>query len=386
MSTELMWRACWLYTKFFEAYWNVPLTFVYADRRTTFDTGSRGAKIWKIWITYVFGCFILFLSSFATFAFASVGDYSAAFLCFLQAATSTMNIVFAYLVLVHGDRASSSINHLLTLELTMRSLQRKKLKTSALDRIGIALNIIVLILGCLPYLSFLTVPVYSIPYIFVDVKGVAKTIEFLVRRIFIFIVLIEICRTICGMLLAMIITVKIVQQISVDLRDMVQKQYYRFSQYINVYNGLIIILQQSIDFLGPAIAFLMTAGFGICVCSNFATLKVLPDTFPFPFFYIFPLLAIFTPLMISIVLPEGILCHELTDVLLVKWRSSVYSVWSNPSNRKYVVRRLRALRTLDVPVGIAGYNFFYIERDTKVSFYTSIMDNTVNAVLSYPDL
>jgi hypothetical protein len=64
----------------------------------------------------------------------------------------------------------------------------------------------------------------------------------------------------------------------------------------------------------------------------------------------------------------------------------VCSMWSNPANRKYVVRRLKALRTLYFPVGIAGFNGFYIVRDTKISFYTNIIDNTINAVLSFPGM
>jgi hypothetical protein len=386
MSTELMWRSAWLYSKFFQTYWHLPVTFNYSEKRTNFDTRSRGARIWNIGINYMTGYFNLFLYSFATFAFMSVGDSSAAFLCILQQTIIAMNIVFGYLVLGHGEHISYSVNQLINLEVTIKSLRRKMVKRSAPDWIGTASLLMTVTLGCLPYLACLTVPIYNIPYFLVDVTGLTKTLEFLVRRVFIFIVLIEICRSTCGMLLAIIIAVKIIQQVSIDLSIMVKKQYYRFSQYIHVYNGLIIILQQSIDFLSPAIAVLMTAGFVICVSSNFATLKVRPDTFPFPFFYIFPLLAVFTPIIINIVLPEAILCYELTDSLLVKWRSSVYSVWSNPANRKYVVRRLKALRTLDFPVGIAGFNFFFIGRDTKISFYTNIIDSTINAVLSFPDL
>jgi hypothetical protein len=51
-----------------------------------------------------------------------------------------------------------------------------------------------------------------------------------------------------------------------------------------------------------------------------------------------------------------------------------------------VVRRLRALRTLDFPVGIAGFDFFYIERDTKIAIYRNILDSTINAILSVPDV
>jgi hypothetical protein len=95
---------------------------------------------------------------------------------------------------------------------------------------------------------------------------------------------------------------------------------------------------------------------------------------------------VFAPIVINIVLPEAILCHEFTYDLLVEWRSSVHCVWSTRANRRYVVRRSKAMRTLDFPAGIGGFNFFYIVRDTKVAFYTNIMDSTINAILSVPDV
>jgi hypothetical protein len=59
-------------------------------------------------------------------------------------------------------------------------------------------------------------------------------------------------------------------------------------------------------------------------------------------------------------------------------------VWSNKANKKFVVRQLKALRTIDILAGLGGFNFFYIVRDTEVAFYTSIMDNAINAVLFVP--
>jgi hypothetical protein len=381
-----MWRSVYLYSKFFQSYWRFPLTISASERRVKYTTTNRDATIWKIGITYLFGFFNILIHLFAVFAYISVGDPATAFLCVLDVTITAMNIIFGYLVLGHGGLASSTMNHLFILEELMKTLQGKKERRSSRDRIGAASVAMTVILGCLPYLATLSVPLIDIPFLSAQKNVIFKTIEFLSRKMCIFILLNEFCRTICGMLLAIIICVKIVQQISVDLKSIVQKMYFRFGQYLNVYNGMIITLQQCIALIGPAIAFLMVTGLGICVFSNFVTLKFRTDAIPFPFFYIFPGLAVFTPAMINIVLPEGILCHELTNELIVKWRNSVYSVWSTKANRKYIVRRLKALRTLDCPVGIAGCNFFYIVRDTKVAFYTNIMDNTVNAVLSFPDV
>jgi hypothetical protein len=379
-----MWRACWLYSKFFETYWNMPITFNYSKRRINYEEKSTGARIWKIVITYMIGVSNILIHGFSVFAYIWVGDNVTAFLCGWDVILSIMNIVFCYLILKHGETVSLTLNFIITLEEHMACLQGKKKQNAAPDRIGRALIGTTVVLGFLPYFATLAVPLLPIPFISPGRNGLANTMEILFRRMLFFTMGHEFCRTMCALLVAIIVVVQIIKQISIDLKANVRKQYFRFSSYLNVYNGMIITIQQCTIFLSPAVAILMSAGFGFCVVSNLVTLKFRTDAIPFPFFYIFPLLAVFTPIVINIVLPEGILCHELTNDLLVKWRSSVYSVWSNRANRKYVVRRLKAVRTLDIPVGFGGFHFFYIVRDTKVAFYTNIMDSTVNAILSVP--
>jgi hypothetical protein len=120
-------------------------------------------------------------------------------------------------------------------------------------------------------------------------------------------------------------------------------RYFNFTQYLNVYNGLVVTMQQCNVLASHATAFLMPSGFGVCVSCNFSTVSSGCD--PIPILYMFSGLAVFNRGMINIVLPEAVSCHELTCGLLAKWKSSVYSVWSNKLNRKPVGRRLRALGT-----------------------------------------
>jgi hypothetical protein len=326
------------------------------------------------------------LRSFYLFAYISVENLGTAFPCGLDVIISVMNIIFCYIILKHGEMVNISINFLITLEEHMKSLQSKKKPKSAPDLIGRALIATTVVFGILQDFATPAVPLIPIPFLSPKGNILPTTMEFILRRMLFLISGHEFCRTMCALLLRIILLVQIIKKISMDLKANLRKQYFRFSNYLNVYNGMIITLQQCTVFVSPAVAFLMSAGFGVCVCSNLVTLKFPTDAIPFPFFYIFPLLAVFAPIVINIVLPEAILCHELTNDLLVEWRSSVYCVWSTRANRRYVVRRLKAMTTLDFPVGIGGLNFFYIVRDTKVAFYTDIMDSTIFAILSVPDV
>jgi hypothetical protein len=386
MSTELMWRACSLYTSLFDFCWKYPIAFSYSEKRTNFNTTSGGVRIWKVGIIHTLIYFDLLLHTFAALAYIAAGDFVSAFLCGIDVSVSFMNILFCYLVLLYGEQVSTSINYLITLEENVRLLTVKKKRNKKPDSLGRILIALTVALGCLPYVAFLGIPLPNIPFFTVEGNGLAKVTESFLRRILFFVTHFEFARVICVTLLGIIICVQIIKRISIELKETVQIRYFRFNQHLRVYNGLIITVQQSTDFLSPVVAYLMAAGFGICVTSNLITLKFRTDTIPFPFFYFFPVFSVIAPLVINFVLSEAILCHELTNDLLAKWRCSVNSMWSNKANRKYVARRLKALRTLDFPVGIAGFHCFHIVRETKVGFYASIVDNTINAVLSVPDV
>jgi hypothetical protein len=378
-----MWRSCWLYSK---SYWSFPIQLHSAEKRALHNNGGLGIRIWKIGITFMIGYFNIILQTFAVFAHISVGNPAKAFLSGFIVSFSVFNIIFGHLILKYAELVTTAINCLFVLEEQVKSIQNKNKAVLVADFVGLVLLAMTAVFGCIPYLATLSGPVHDIPFLTVEGNDFIRSVGVVVRKCVFFITVFEFCRTMCGLLLVIILCVKIIQGISVNLMSSVQKQYFRFGQYMNVYNGLIIINQHCRVFLCPAVALLIASGISVCVACNLITVKFRTDAIPFPFFYIFPGLAIFTPFMLNIVLPEGILCHELTKDLLFKWRSSVYSVWSKNSNRKYVVRRLRALRTFEFPVGIAGFNFFYIVRDTKIAIYTNIMDSTINAILSVPDM
>jgi hypothetical protein len=190
-----MWRAGWLYSKFFETYWNFPLTLICSERRTNYDDNSRGARIWKIGITYIIGYLHLLLRSFSLFAHISVEDLGTAFLCGFDVIISIMNILFCYIILRHGEMVNISINFLITLGGYMKYLQGKKKQKSAPNLIGTALIATTVEFGILPYFATLAVPLIPIPLLSPIGNDLATTMEVIFRRILFFISGHEFCRT-----------------------------------------------------------------------------------------------------------------------------------------------------------------------------------------------
>jgi hypothetical protein len=241
MSTDLRWRSCWLYSTFFQSYWTFPIQVNSSERRVEYNLSSPATRIWKICITYVIGYFNIILQIFAVIAHISVGDPVKAFLSSIDASFSVFNVLFGYLVLKHGDLGTTSFNFLIILEEHMQSIQSKKKEMlKGPDFIGRVLIFMTVIFGFVPYLVTLTVTIHDIPFLTANEIGILRTVGLVVRKCVFFVTVFEFCRTMCGLLLAMIMSVKIIQKITVDLIKSVQRQYFRFGQYVNVFNGLTI--------------------------------------------------------------------------------------------------------------------------------------------------
>jgi hypothetical protein len=175
MSTNLMWRSVYLHSKFFQSYWRFPIAISASEKRVKPCTTNRDATLSKVGITYLFGFFNILVHLFAVFAYIYVGDPASVFLCVLDVTFNALNIIFGYFAWEHGGIASSSVNHLLILEGLFKSLQGKKERRSAHDRLGAVLLAMTVILGSLPYLATLTVPLPDIPFVSVHQNGIFKT-------------------------------------------------------------------------------------------------------------------------------------------------------------------------------------------------------------------
>lgn len=131
------------------------------------------------------------------------------------------------------------------------------------------------------------------------------------------------------------------------------------------------------DIFSNIAACLMGAGFLLNIALNYVTIK-LHHVVPMPMYLWFPTVSVLIPILIGILLPMMINVYENSKEAQNEWK------WhsSKSSDLKYLQRRLKGTRPLRMQAGIGGYNLYFFKQSTKVTFYTAIIDYTINALLS----
>lgn len=126
-------------------------------------------------------------------------------------------------------------------------------------------------------------------------------------------------------------------------------------------------------------AILMGVGLVLCVAFNFISIRMY-GSIPFPLYLYFPSVAIIIPLIIDTMLPMAIRVYEETSKIRRNWEYHL----NGTENRKYISRRLQAVRPLQVKCRIMGYQGLKLTKSTKVGFYSQILEHTMTALLSIP--
>lgn len=131
------------------------------------------------------------------------------------------------------------------------------------------------------------------------------------------------------------------------------------------------------DIFSNIAAVLMGAGFLLNISFNYVTLK-LYHVVPMPMYLWFPTVSVLIPILIAILLPMMINVYEGSVQVQNLWG------WHSGKSRdlKYLRRRLLGARPLRMTTGIGGVNFYFFKQSTKVTFYSAIIDYTINALLS----
>lgn len=120
-------------------------------------------------------------------------------------------------------------------------------------------------------------------------------------------------------------------------------------------------------------------GFGILisVVFNFVTLKMYRFV-PMPLYLFFPMVSILIPVIIWTLLPQGINIYEASVMIRSRWeRLAIISL-----DKKYLTRRIQAVKSLQLYAGLAGFNFFRLQKSTKSTLFWYIASYTVTALLS----
>lgn len=100
-----------------------------------------------------------------------------------------------------------------------------------------------------------------------------------------------------------------------------------------------------------------------------------------PLFAFYPMGAVLVSVVIAVVLPIVIEVYESSKPLGEKWELQLASS-VKMEEVKWIRKRIRSIRPLKVFAGLFGTNFFFLEMATKGSYYASIVDYTISALLS----
>lgn len=260
-------------------------------------------------------------------------------------------------------------------------------QTKKIDPIGIFLNITVAMFAVYPYFLIPFLLYFEFDPTFMFAKYVLSLtlntsldqILFNTVRLLQFLVALQICRLfpllVCTLMFGVLIildTVKTLDMWVVLIKFSQNKAAAQIRRYIE----LTLVMQVCAGFSDASIAILMGLGLILCVLFNFVTLK-LYNIIPMPLYLYFPSVAIIIPFIIDTLLPLGIRVNEKTARLKTKWGKQLDLC----SDRKYLQRRLRAIKPLRFDCRVAGYNLLQLVKPTKAWFYMQIMNYTISALL-----
>ncbi|OXA61958.1 hypothetical protein Fcan01_00089, partial [Folsomia candida] len=146
------------------------------------------------------------------------------------------------------------------------------------------------------------------------------------------------------------------------------------------------IIEVSFHGFEATLAFeLIECGIWLAAAALFATLK-LHQVFPLGFYVMFPFFA-FAILGISQqLIPVCSSMHENSVKALTKWTAQVSSGGNGAFDKKYFRKKFRPLRPLRIVAGFRGFIIFVMDKSMKTYFLQSILDNTINLLISLPEL
>ncbi|OXA54403.1 hypothetical protein Fcan01_10283 [Folsomia candida] len=147
--------------------------------------------------------------------------------------------------------------------------------------------------------------------------------------------------------------------------------------YLNTYQTVQIIMAGTVEFTAAVTSISMFLAIVMSVLVNFVTLKMY-ETVPLPFFAFFPTASVLVVVLIGVMFPMLVDVYENCGEMYARWKYLV----GRSVDKKYLTRRLRAIRVLRFYGGINGYNIYICQRSTKLTYYGVILSYTVSALLS----
>lgn len=154
--------------------------------------------------------------------------------------------------------------------------------------------------------------------------------------------------------------------------------FLRMNVVIKMYTQLAIILMVARPmFMGVTVLFLYST-FSLSLNCNFVSIKM-HSVFPPQYYVMFPSMAGIASLIIHIGMPILVECGQSWDEVRRKLAATLVS----PGLKmKWAQKRVRAMRGLEIPVGVRDLLLFRIEPGTRTTFNVIVLEYTINLLMS----
>lgn len=200
----------------------------------------------------------------------------------------------------------------------------------------------------------------------------------------------EVCRGFAFLILIIVLAIRmfphcisLLRKNSNQVRSLRMLYLHRY-----IYIQIQLVVKIIADIQKIITSLLMGIGLILGVCFNFATFKlhqVLINTSVI-MFLMCALMSALIPIIVAQALPYAINCHINSKLLLEKWKFQVFKFTTNRTNRKYALKQLKSMKTIDFHAGVLDFNFFVLKNSTKIRYYWAMTDYTVTALKTFPEV
>jgi hypothetical protein len=200
-------------------------------------------------------------------------------------------------------------------------------------------------------------------------------------------------RSVCFVLAATLLGLKIIIDIIRLLRERILKVWnssnsfvfvHCFQKQMLLYQCFRIIVYGYLDiFSSPFTFVMMSAGLGLEVASVFIIIRLqVLIQLSWPTYFSMIILAVIIPLICEAMLPESIRVEEDTKILLRNWNLKFILL---SRDRKYCIKKLRSLRPCTIYAGFGNAHLYPLVKSTKATYYSLIIYYVTNTLLSIPE-
>ncbi|OXA38405.1 hypothetical protein Fcan01_26852 [Folsomia candida] len=154
----------------------------------------------------------------------------------------------------------------------------------------------------------------------------------------------------------------------------------RVRKTLTEYIQLNLIMTLLYDSFASTTAVMMSAMGVWCVMLNLGVAKI-NSIISMPCFILLLVSAIAAHLAVGILTPIGVEVYEGSKPIPKRWELQM-AYYSEVEKVKWMRKRIRALRPLQVYFGLFEVNFFFLQQSTQGSYYEAIVNYTINAMLS----